>query len=483
MNQPGSTEGQERTCHATRAKNYPTRRTRAEEYSMENRDSHRSLVIGGSLAGLVTARVLADHVDHVTVLERRAEPAPGESIAAQGRMVHALLEAGAAGLDQLFPGFRDQLRARGAVDGTADNGRWWSEGYRATLDADVRTHQASRGLIESTVRERLATVPNVTVQHGVTVTGLRTTDGAVTGLHTSTGDYSADLVVDCSGRTSKAPRWLADAGLPTPRLDEVGVDVWYAQTTVVHREDLLPGVDYVITQHEPGPQPRGGAAVHIDGNRWLVALGGYFGDRAPTDPDGFVSYADSLPAGDIAALLRRAGTFDDVVTFSFKSSRRWHYGTTPPPPGFLPLGDSMCSFNPLYGQGMTVAVLEALALDRLLNHHRASVDLTTRAAKAFSRIVDNPWQIAASADLALPRTTGRRTPLTRLSNAYGTRVLRATTVDPVVGYAMMQVQNLLAPPSRLMRPDVVARTVRAQGTWRRSRRNYPARAAVAPAHA
>ena len=441
-----------------------------------------ALVIGGSMSGLVTARVLADYVDHVTVLERRDEPAPGESVVAQGRMLHALLEAGAAGLDRLFPGFRDELRARGAVDGTTENGRWWNEGYRVQIDSEKTSHQSSRGLIETTVRDRVTAIPNVTIRYAAAVSGLLTTDGTVTGIHTTTGDLPADLVVDCSGRPSKATRWLTDAGLPTPRLEEVGVDVWYAQTTIAHHDDLVPGLDYVVAQHS-GPRPRGGAALHIDGDRWIVVLGGYFGDRAPTDPDGYLAYADTLPAPDIAALLRRAGTHDEIITYNFKSSRRWHYQSTPPPPGFLPVGDSMCSFNPLYGQGMTVAVLEALTLDTLLDTHGLSPDLPGRAVTAFSRLVDTPWQIAVGADLAYPQTTGRRTPLTRLSNAYGTRVLRATTVDPVVGHAMFEVQNLLAPPSRLMRPDIVARTLRAQPAWRRTRQQVTSTAAPAPANA
>ncbi len=443
----------------------------------------QALVIGGSMAGLVTARVLADHVDHVTVLERRAEPAPGESIAAQGRMLHALLEAGAAGLDRLFPGFRDELRARGAIDATTENGCWWNEGYRVKLDSDITGHLASRGLIETTVRDRVTAIPNVTVRHGVAVSGLLTANGAVTGVHTPTGDLHADLVVDCSGRPSKTVRWLTDASLPTPHLEEVGVDVWYAQTTLAHRDDLAPGVDYIMTQPDPKPHPRAGTAVHIDGAQWIVVMGGYFGDRAPTDPDGYLAYADTLPAPDIATLLRRAGTVGEIVTYHFKSSRRWHYETTPPPPGFLPLGDSLCSFNPLYGQGMTVAVLEALTLGTLLDAHGLSPDLPRRAATAFSRIVDTPWQIAVGADLAYAQTTGRRTPLTRLANAYGTRVLRATTIDPAVGYAMFEVQNLLAPPSRLTRPTIIARTLHAQRAWRRTQQRLSHTAAPAPAHA
>lgn len=442
-----------------------------------------ALVIGGSLAGLVTARVLAEHVDHVTILERRAEPVPGESIAAQGRMLHALLEAGAAGLERLFPGFRDQLRARGAVDGTNENGCWWNEGYRVKVDSDLAAHLASRGLIETTVRDRVTAIPNVTVQSGVAVSGLLTTGGAVTGVRAPIGDLRADLVADCSGRPSRTVRWLTDTRLPTPCLEEVGVDVWYAQTTIAHRDDLAPGVDYIMTQPDPGSHPRVGTAVHIEDHQWIVGLGGYFGDRAPTDPDGYLAYADTLPAPDIAALLRRAGTLGEIITYHFRSSRRWHYQTTPPPPGLIPLGDSLCSFNPLYGQGMTVAVLEALTLDTLLDDHGLSPDLPRRAATAFSRIVDTPWQIAVGADLAYPQTTGRRTPLTRLSNAYGTRVLRATTIDPAVGHAMFEVQNLLTPPSRLLRPDIVARTLRAQSVWRRNRQQQPHTVSLTPAHA
>lgn len=425
-----------------------------------------AVVVGASVAGLAAARVAAAHVGHVTVLERRQRPSPGESIAAQGRMVHLLLAAGAEGLEALFPGFRDDLRRHGAIDGHLRRARWWSEGYRVPIDSAATVHLTSRGLVETLVRELVEAMPDVTIRYGQRVSGLRTEGSAVVGVETDHGTVPADLVLDCSGRTSKGPGWLHDAGLGGPAVDEVGVDLWYTQSTLTDRHGLSPDVDFYAAQPSVDV-PRGGIAERIEGDRWIVTLSGYFGDRPPGDRDGFVAFADSLTAPDIGALLRRADAVDDVHSYGFRSSQRWRYEAAPPPSGFIPLGDSMCSVNPLYGQGMSVAILEACALDELLGRHGITPDLPRLAARAFSRIIDTAWDLAATSDLAYPATRGHRTPLTRVSNAYATRVLRASTIDRVVADVLFDVQNLLAPTSRLLAPSVVSRTLRAQRPWKR----------------
>lgn len=415
-------------------------------------------------------RVLSDHFDEVVVLERRPRPADGESIAAHGRMLHALLIPFSDGLESMFPGIRGELRSHGAIDVVGPNGSWWSEGYRVVADA-VPVQSATRGLVESLVRTRVEQTVNVDVRYETAVRDLVVTGRAVTGGRTTEADVPADLVVDCSGRTSKSARWLASAGLATPTTDEVGVDLWYGQAVIARDESATPGLDYLVVQGDSAARPRSGSAVHVEGDRWIVILSGYFGDRPPKDPDGFIAYAQSLPTPDIADLLRTAPSLGDITHHAFKSSRRSRYERTPPPPGLLPAGDAVSSFNPLYGQGMAVAVQEAQVLHTLLAERGNAPDLPARATRRFARIIDNPWQIAAGADLRLPATTGRRTPLTRLGNAYAKQVLRATTVDERVAYAMFEVQNLLRPPASLARPDILMRTMRAQHRWRKGSRS------------
>lgn len=431
-----------------------------------------AVVVGASIAGLTAARALADHVGHVSVIERRHRPPPGESIAAQGSMVHLLLAAGAEGLETLLPGFRDDLRHHGAVDGHLWRARWWNEGYRVPIDSTATVHLASRGLVETLVRERAEAIPTVTIRYGERVRGLGTDGSTVVGVETDDGAVPADLVVDCSGRTSKGPQWLRDAGFDGPPADDVGVDLWYTQSTLADHPGLSPDIDFYAAQPKV-EAPRGGIAERIEGGRWIVTLSGYFGDRPPGDHPGFLAFADSLTAPDIGALLRQADALDEGHSYGFRSSHRWHYEAAPSPSGFIALGDSMCSVNPLYGQGMSVAVLEARALDELLGRRGLSPDLPRLAARAFSRVIDTAWELAATSDLAYPATRGRRTPLIRLRNAYATRVLRASTIDPGVADVLFDVQNLLAPASRLLAPPVVARTLRAQSPWRRRQAAVP----------
>jgi 2-polyprenyl-6-methoxyphenol hydroxylase-like FAD-dependent oxidoreductase len=199
----------------------------------------------------------------------------------------------------------------------------------------------------------------------------------------------------------------------------------------------------------------------MEGDRWMVTLAGWLGDHAPTDPAGFVEFARTLARPDIYELIREAAPLTDATTYAFPSNQRRRYERlTRFPAGYLVVGDAVCSFNPFYGQGMSVAALEALALDRCLREQPGLDTVWQPFFRAVGSIVEAPWTIAAGSDFAFPGVTGAKPAGTDLVNWYLDRVHKAASTDRHVCRAFFDVANLLAPATSLFRPGVVARVVR-----------------------
>lgn len=196
-----------------------------------------------------------------------------------------------------------------------------------------------------------------------------------------------------------------------------------------------------------------------EGERWIVGLGGGLGDYPPSDEAGFLAFAQSLAAPDIYNFIKDAEPLSEIITYRFKASQRRRYEKlTRFPEGFLVFGDAICSFNPIYGQGMSVAAMEALDLQHELR--LGSERLWRRFFRRAARSIDNPWQIVVSGDLRFPEAEGKRTPAIRFINAYMGRLHRAAHHDPVVARAFNEVASLLAPPQSLMRPEIMLRVLR-----------------------
>jgi hypothetical protein len=273
-------------------------------------------------------------------------------------------------------------------------------------------------------------------------------------------DIPADLVVDATGRGSRAPAWLAGWGYP--RVDEERIKINLTYTTRYYQlsHDPFDG-DQSINPVASPAHPRGAFFTLLPGNRAQLSLTGVLGDQPPTDPAGFLAYVRSLPVPDIYDAIRDAEPLGDPVTHRFPASLRRRYELLPDfPDRLLVMGDAVCSFNPVYGQGMTVAAMEAMTLREQL---RLGPPQPRRFFADIARIIDVPWDIAAGGDLAFPEVAGRRTAKVRLGNAYMARVQRAMTRDPRVTTAFMRVAGLLDPPQALMRPGMLLRVLRNGG--------------------
>jgi 2-polyprenyl-6-methoxyphenol hydroxylase-like FAD-dependent oxidoreductase len=445
----------------------------------------QAVVIGGSLAGLLAARVLADHFDRVTLLERDrypAEPGPRKGVP-QARHLHVLLVRGQSILERLFPGLRNDLIARGAslIDAARDLAWLTPAGWGPRFDSQLRYVACSRDLIDWAVQRRVAALPNITIREDVDVAGLLpSADGrAIAGVELRSRDaaagrgmeqVTADLVVDTAGRSSRAPQWLEALGYPAPAETVVNAFLGYASR--IYRRPAGHSRDWqgFYVQSAPPNRTRAGVIFPIEGGRWQVTVGGGGRDYPPTDEAGFLDFAHSLPAPEFAKAVAAAEPLTQIVGHRNTENRLRHYERLARrPERFLVTGDAACAFNPVYGQGMTTAALGAEVLDRCLRDGRSAGDFTglaRRFQRALARSNAVPWLLSTSEDYRIPTTEGPPPgPSTRLLHLYFDRVLDLGIERPPVRKAMLEVIHLIRSPAALFRPSITGRVL-----WRALRR-------------
>ncbi|MEU7281192.1 FAD-dependent monooxygenase [Streptomyces sp. NPDC045431] len=453
-----------------------------------------AVVIGGSLAGLLAARVLAEHAERVTVIERDRFPEGPQPRAGvpQGRHIHVLLESGQRALDTLLPGVVDELRAQGAPRvGMPDDLVQWQGGrwYRRT-PATAYLLTGSRPHLEHVVRRRVLADPRIRAVEGTEAVGLigdaarvrgvlLRERGAGAGAETSTGagagagkdgntgaregagrdarSLAADLVVDASGRGSRAAAWLSALGAEPPH--EETLDTGLAYATRLYRAgsagDGTDGLGQYIVPHPQ--QTRGAVVLPLEDGRHLVTLSGLRGDEPPTDGEEFVAYAARLPHPLVSEWLAKAEPDGPVHGFRRTANVRRRYDRPGRrPAGFLATGDALCTFNPIYGQGMSVAALSAVALrDALADPRRTPT--TRRVQRALFDASRQAWDVSAGADRNMPGAQGdaaRARAADRAVAWYLRRVQARAVGDPEVGAAFRSVLSLVEPPTALFAPRI-----------------------------
>lgn len=430
----------------------------------------QAVVIGASVSGLLAARVLAKHFDQVTVLERDALPPPGtpRKGVPQGNHLHVLLARGRDLLENFFPGLTEELAQCGATVGDlSETSRWFSGGaYTQNFRSGLISVQASRPLLEGLILQRVRALPNVTILEQHNVMGLLHDNGQVTGLRVedrrgaapSETVQRAALVVDAAGRGSRCLGWLEELGYPRPPEEQIKMNLAYTTRHFRRLPEHANGHNPIVCLNT-AENKRAGVLQAIEGERWVATLSGFLGVAAPTDLQGYLEYARQLEAPDIYNVLRGAEPLDEGYTYKYPASqRRYFEKLTRFPAGMLVVGDALCSFNPIYGQGMTTAAVEADLLDQCLG--AGGLDgLARRFFQNAGKQLDSPWQIAAGSDLAYPEVQGKRAPGSKLVGAYLERLLLASQTDTTLNLAFQRVTNLMDPPSALFHPKIVARVI------------------------
>lgn len=456
---------------------------------MPDQLGNRAVVLGGSLAGLLAADVLAEVYSEVLVVDRdelAGVTGPRRGVP-HGRHAHGLVARGQQILEKRFPGLMADMEAAGVRPGDFSGDiRWYFNGMRLRpAVTGLLSVPCTRPVIERAVRGRVEAIRNVRFLEQHDIVGLETTPdaGRVTGVRVQAHDGSsgpevlrAELVVDTTGRGSRTPAWLEELGYARPVEDRVKVDLAY--TTRHYRVPRDPfGTDIAIIAAATPSHPRGAFYYRLpgEGNRVELSLTGVLGDYPPTDPDGFLEFVRSLPVPEIYESVREAEPIDDAVMFRFPASVRRRYERLSRfPEGLLVMGDAVCSFNPVYAQGMAVAASESRVLADQLG--KAPVPPAREFFQAISRQIDSPWEFAAIADLGYSGVEGRRTAKVRMINAYIARLQRAAVHDESLTNAFMRVAGLIDEPTALLRPGRVLRTLRQSGR----RTPAPAPLAVAP---
>lgn len=445
-----------------------------------NGKSGHAVVLGASIGGLLAARVLSESYAKVTIFDRDELPttAVDRKGVPQGEHSHGLLARGRQVLEGLFPGFTLALTTRGAIPVDIQNDCVWiNDGRRIPrVESDLRGLCVSRPTLESYVRGRVTALPNVEIKPRHEALGLLTSAdrGTVTGVRvmavgtTEELELAAELVVDATGRGNRGPTWLAEIGYDKPAEELVNPGTVYMSRDYAR----TPGdADFAAIIMSPSPEaPRGGVAIAADGDRWMVTLLG-IGDQAPpADPDGYLEFTKSLPSMELYDLLSKAEPLCEPKKLRLPTSvRRRYEHAARLPEGFIAFADAICSFNPAYGQGMTVAAVEAVVLRECLADGRKG--LPKRFFAEAAKVIDVPWDIAVGADLRYPEVVGLRTGKVKFLNNYVGKLHIAAEKHAVVGHRFLSVANLMAPPQNLFAPGIVARVLWA---GRRKKADQPA---------
>jgi 2-polyprenyl-6-methoxyphenol hydroxylase-like FAD-dependent oxidoreductase len=428
------------------------------------------------MAGLLAARVLAEHIGRVTVVDRDVFPEQPEhrSGVPQSHHAHALLGRGQIILEQLFPGLMGDLRAAGAlsVHGTVPIEIVSAAGKLPSMPVAGEFLAFSRFLLEWQVRRRLEQWPGIRFLSGSSVSELiASADGTrVTGVRlqgrgsqAASQELLADLIVDASGRGSQAPYWLQALGYDIPPEETISSDLGYASRFYQRPADFPAPWQGVIVNVRPPHNSRVGLILPIEHGRWHVTLGGIGGHYPPTDEQGFLQWARDLSDPGLYEAIRVAQPISPIRGYRTPTNRLRHFEQLERwPRGLIVTGDAVCAFNPIYGQGMTVSALDALALQACLAEHGPDgLDFERAFQRAVAETARAPWLVATGEDLrwSAVKLSGASRPAMRLMQRYMDLVLRQATEDRAVAGVYMAVIAMMAPPEALLQRWIARRAL------------------------
>jgi 2-polyprenyl-6-methoxyphenol hydroxylase-like FAD-dependent oxidoreductase len=416
----------------------------------------RVAVIGASFAGMFAAAAAAAAGGEVTMLERDVlpdTPEPRRGVP-QSRQPHVLLHRGVLAMQHLLPELVDDLATAGAHRLDTGHLPWLSpDGWMPANDVSYEVYSLSRPLLELLVRRRVLSLPNVTLRQGLRVDGL-SRSGREWQVHLLGGDrLEADVVIDASGRSSRLPNWLSAVDYPSPPVELIEARLGYASRRFRNNGAMALRTGVVVLATPD--RPRGALALPIEEDRWLVLENGYGDHRPGRDPAAFEHFLTTLPDPALARLVARLEPDGDVAIHRQTGNQRRGYGRRGPwPGGLLVLGDALCAFNPIYGQGISVAACQAEVLHKAI-HHLTSGRATRRWQAKITAITDFPWAVSTSEDLRYPSANGRQNLMQRGMARWTARMSRlAVGGNQACLSAFADAYHLMGSPFRMFTPQV-----------------------------
>ena len=435
---------------------------------------NHAIVLGGSFAGLMTAKVLSNYYQNVTIIEKDTVHRYPESRKGQShtKHLHGVLPCALNILNNYFPSFYEEIYNNGGVIndlGTSMN--WFTHGgFKKSLFLDIKGVSLSRPLLEHLVRERVLSLSNVTLLDNKRAKALSSVDKQrVTGVIIEDEHgmeftrLDADLVIDCMGRGSQTSKWLKEMGYALVPTSEVKINVTYTTRLYKRNPDDARGSWWIACTPEAPKERRNGAVFPIEGNRWIVSVGGWHGEKAATDEQEFLEFLKTLPNPNIYEIASTCEPLGDFIQYKYPVSIKRNYEKMDRfPLGVLVLGDAASSFNPVYGQGISSACLQAVELDKIIDQNIDEYKLAKTYFKRTLKIKNKLWQMSTGEDFRFPETTGTRPFGIRMINKYVSWVHKATISDEVVCRTFLKVMGLIDPPTKLLRPQIVWRILRAK---------------------
>ena len=449
--------------------------------SSSNFLGNHAIVIGGGMAGLLAAHVLTRYFERVSLIERDAYPTepkfrPGTP---QARHVHIMLIRGQQILEKLFPGIKDKLVAQGAIEGdfVADYAYYFSSsGWTPRTPSLLKGYACTRPLLEWQVRQEVMLRKRVQVidKHEVIDLLANSDKRVVTGIQMRARnsasltereiiELEADLVVDTSGRDSQLPSWFKSLNYESPPETVINPFFGYSSQLYIPPQDFPRTWKGLVVQSNPPKNLRGGVIWSIEGGNWIVVLGGTGKDYPPNDEDGFLEFAKSISTPMFYEAFKDAQPYSPIYGYRRTENRLRHFERlTRQPERFVALGDSVCAFNPVYGQGMTVAALGAIALDESMHQQGQNglEGLPRRFQRKLAKINETPWQLATASDYHVPGIEGMHPGLAeRLTYRYIDTVVELLPTTSSVNKAFINVLHMIEPPTALFHPAIVARVL------------------------
>jgi 2-polyprenyl-6-methoxyphenol hydroxylase-like FAD-dependent oxidoreductase len=448
---------------------------------------HRAIAIGGSIAGLLAARILSDYFEQVIVLDRDRLPttsSPRRGVP-QSVQPHVLFTQGYRILEDLFPGIGKDLRAAGAVP--IDWGKefhYFNQGHwNATTDdaSELLSFTCTRPLLEGVIRQHVQRLPNVELREYCRVVGLvgdtYSTKAAqratrhISGVclaskqNSQSQTLSAQLTVDASGRSTQAPAWLKALGITPPPVTRIDAGLGYATRRYRIPANRQTPWKVLLVSQEPPTKTRLGYLAQVENNEWIATLGGYEHDYPPLDNQGFLNFAQTLADPAFYQTIHSAEPVSDVLAHRATANRLHHYEQIEMPMGFIALGDAVCALCPVYGQGMTVSALSAQVLERWLQSSKK--DNRPLNCSQFQTLLAHsnafPWSVAIGQDSQFPSAHAHApasNPVSRLFQAYLAQLLRLAHHDADVHVRFMAMAHMVTSPLSLFSPPLIWKSMK-----------------------